>query len=101
MEPLNYFDFVKLLSRSSLLITDSGGVQEEASALGIPVLITRDFTERPEVVEAGIGHLVGCNREKIVSLATQLLEEGGETKSRSIFGDGQASWRITQILRSF
>ncbi len=101
LEPLNYFDFVKLLSQSSLLITDSGGVQEEASALGIPVLITRDFTERPEVVEAGIGHLVGCNREKIVSLATQLLEEGGETKSQSIFGDGQASWRITQILRSF
>ena len=101
LEPLNYFDFVKLLSQSSLLITDSGGVQEEASALGIPVLITRDFTERPEVVEAGIGHLVGCNREKIVSLATQLLEEGGETKSRLIFGDGRASWRITQILRSF
>lgn len=101
LEPLNYFDFVKLLSRSSLLITDSGGVQEEASALGIPVLITRDFTERPEVVEAGIGYLVGCNREKIVSLATRILEGGRETKSWLIFGDGRASWRITQILRSF
>ncbi len=101
LEPLNYFDFVKLLSRSALLISDSGGVQEEATALGVPVLITRDFTERPEVIEAGLGKLVGCNRDKIVSEASKLLEEKRERKSQSVFGDGKASSRITQILRRF
>ena len=101
LEPLNYFDFVKLLSRSTLLISDSGGVQEEASALGVPVLINRDFTERPEVIEAGLGYLVGCNQNEIVSLATKLLEEREERKSRLVFGDGQASSRIVQILRRF
>jgi len=101
LEPLNYFDFVKLLSRSTLLISDSGGVQEEAGALGVPVLITRDFTERPELIKAGLGYLVGCNRERIVSLATQLLEGTGERKSRLVFGDGKASSRIIQILRWF
>ena len=60
------------------------GVQEEASALGVPVLITRDFTERPEVIEAGLGYLVGCNQNEIVSLATKLLEEREERKSRLV-----------------
>lgn len=101
LEPLNYFDFVKLLSRSALLISDSGGVQEEATALGVPVLITRHFTERPEVIEAGLGKLVGCDRDKIVSEASKLLQEKRERKSRSVFGDGKASSRITQILRCF
>jgi UDP-N-acetylglucosamine 2-epimerase (non-hydrolysing) len=101
LEPLDYFDFVQLLFHSTLLISDSGGVQEEATALGVPVLITRDFTERPEVIEAGLGKLVGCDRDKIVFEASKLLEEKGERKSRSVFGDGKASSRITQILRRF
>jgi len=101
LEPLDYFDFVKLLSQSTLLITDSGGVQEESSALGVPVLITRDFTERPEVMKAGLGYLVGCNREKIVGLATRFLKEKRTQKSQPIFGDGRASWRIVQALRYF
>jgi UDP-N-acetylglucosamine 2-epimerase (non-hydrolysing) len=101
-EPLDYFDFVPLLSRADLIITDSGGIQEEASALGIPVLVTRDTTERPEGVDAGVARLVGVGTEAIVENATELLTNPSAyaRMSRQVcpYGDGLAAERICDAL---
>jgi UDP-N-acetylglucosamine 2-epimerase (non-hydrolysing) len=100
--PLDYVPFVYLLSRAYLVLTDSGGVQEEAPALGKPVLVMRDTTERPEGVEAGTALLVGTTPQRICSEATRLLDDRRHYKQMSRahnpFGDGKASRRITQIL---
>lgn len=102
LDHLEYPDFVKLLSRSLLVITDSGGVQEEAASLGIPVLITRESTERPEVVESGLGTLVGCRTEKIVEGALTVLDAKTPLRQKSyLFGDGKASWRILHFVSRF
>jgi len=99
---LEYPDFVYLLSRSSLVITDSGGVQEEAVSLGVPTLITRESTERPEIVEAGLGVLVGCDQERIVAEALKFMEDRGvSSMKRLLFGDGKASWRILRVIEGF
>lgn len=98
IEPLDYLPFVYLMSKSYLIITDSGGVQEEAPALGIPVLVTRDTTERPEGVTAGTVQLVGTDTEVIESKANQLLDDlSFYEKCSSLYnpyGDGKASVRI-------
>ncbi|WOE74813.1 non-hydrolyzing UDP-N-acetylglucosamine 2-epimerase [Alterisphingorhabdus coralli] len=102
IEPLDYPHFVHLLSLADIMLTDSGGVQEEAPALGKPVLVMRETTERPEGVEAGTAKLVGTDRDTIVSATTQLLDDDAEyqrmARAHNPFGDGKSSERIAQII---
>lgn len=104
LEPQEYLPFVYLMTRSHLILTDSGGVQEEAPSLGKPVLVMRDTTERPEAVEAGTVRLVGTHRERIVAEASRLLDqpEAYESMSRAHnpYGDGQAAARIVDVVSS-
>lgn len=104
IEPLDYPGFVGLLNASTFMLTDSGGVQEEAPALGKPVLVMRDTTERPEGVEAGTAKLVGTDRNLIVSEANKLLDDkdyyNNMAKAHNPFGDGQASERIADIIEA-
>ena len=103
ISPLDYLPFIYTMQHSTLLLTDSGGVQEEAPSLGKPVLVMRDTTERPEAVEAGTGKLVGTNAEAIVSNVTALLLDKEMYKRMSEthnpYGDGQACERIIAALR--
>ena len=103
VEPVSYLPFVQLLTRCELVLTDSGGVQEEASTLGRPVLVLRDTTERQEGVRSGNMLVVGTARDAIVAAANRLLGDPAcrEAMSRpsSVFGDGTASARIARILR--
>jgi UDP-N-acetylglucosamine 2-epimerase (non-hydrolysing) len=105
IEPLEYVPFVDLMSRCTVLLTDSGGVQEEAPSLGKPVLVMRDKTERPEAVEAGTTRLVGTDVERIVAEVSLLLDDQAEYQRRSAlhnpYGDGRASERITAALRAY
>ncbi len=105
LEPLDYLPFVDLMRQAYLLITDSGGVQEEGPSLGKPILVLRDKTERPEAVEAGTVKLVGTNRSAIVSAAVRLLEDRAEyermSRLHNPYGDGKASGRIAERIVSF
>jgi UDP-N-acetylglucosamine 2-epimerase (non-hydrolysing) len=102
IEPQDYLPFVFLMDRSYLILTDSGGIQEEAPSLGKPVLVMRDTTERPEAVSAGTVKLVGTNVEKIVSTVSELIETPELYKQMSVahnpYGDGQACQRIINSL---
>jgi len=102
IDPLDYLDFVWFMQRSHLILTDSGGVQEEAPYLGKPVLVMRDVTERPEAVRAGTVALVGTDVRRIVSEVSRLLDDPGlhDAFSRRInpYGDGKASQRIVDAL---
>ncbi len=102
IEPLDYLPFVNLMRRSDLIVTDSGGVQEEAPSLGKPVLVTRDTTERPEAVEAGTVELVGTSTERLVDRAVRLLDDPDAYAAMSFahnpYGDGQAAARIIKAL---
>jgi len=102
VEPLDYLPMVKLMARCSLVLTDSGGIQEEAPSLGKPVLVMRETTERPEAVEAGVARLVGTNRGKIVETARQLLENkevyASMAQAVNPFGDGTAAQQIVRSL---
>ena len=104
IDPLAYQDFIWLMNRSKIIITDSGGVQEEAPSLGKPVLVMRDTTERPEAVDAGTVLLVGTNEDLIVSKALDLLnnEENFELMSKlhNPYGDGLASKRIVEFIKN-
>ena len=104
IEPLEYLSFVYLMEKSTIVLTDSGGIQEEAPGLGKPVLVMRDTTERPEALEAGTVKLVGTNYDKIVSEVSSLLEnqEYYDTMSKAVnpYGDGLACSRITKILEA-
>jgi len=105
IEPLDYLPFVYLMERSHLIVTDSGGVQEEAPSLGKPVLVMRETTERPEAVEAGTVKLVGTDRERIVAETVRLLDDAQAYRTMSMahnpYGDGKASGRILDgILRA-
>lgn len=104
IEPLDYLPFVYLMDRSYLIITDSGGVQEEAPSLGKPVLVMRDATERPEAVDAGVVKLVGTDYDLIVDNVTSLLENDDlyKTMAQAInpYGDGKACGRITEALKN-
>ncbi len=104
IEPLDYLPFVFLMGKSYLLLTDSGGIQEEAPGLGKPVLVMRDTTERPEAVEAGTVKLVGTDMDKIIDAVSELLEQPELYKSMSMavnpYGDGKASERIVEMFRA-
>lgn len=101
-EPLPYPDFVRAMAASRLILSDSGGVQEEAPVLGVPLLVLRDTTERPEAVEGGFSRLIGTDGGRIVAEARTLLENEAARKSMigdtRVFGDGQASRRILSRL---
>ncbi len=103
IEPLDVIDFHNFASRAHLILTDSGGVQEEAPSLGVPVLVLRDTTERPEGIEAGTLKLAGNEEENIYRLAKELLTDSkahsSMSKATNPYGDGQASYRITQAIR--
>ena len=102
IEPLQYLPFVYMMERSYLILTDSGGVQEEAPGLGKPVLVMRNTTERPEAVEAGTVLLVGTNYEKIVGEVSTLLDDAEAYRKMSQavnpYGDGLACERISAFL---
>jgi UDP-N-acetylglucosamine 2-epimerase (non-hydrolysing) len=102
IDPVDYVEFVHLMNRSYLVLTDSGGVQEEAPSLGKPVLVLREVTERPEGVDAGTAVVVGTNRERIVQVASELLTSrpAYERMANAVnpYGDGKASGRIIKAL---
>jgi UDP-N-acetylglucosamine 2-epimerase (non-hydrolysing) len=104
IKPQEYESFIYLLKHSHLVLTDSGGIQEEAPSLGKPVLVMRDTTERPEAIEAGTVELVGSNHQCIVHGVTSLLNNKNHYKAMSLshnpYGDGLASKRIVDILRT-
>jgi UDP-N-acetylglucosamine 2-epimerase (non-hydrolysing) len=98
-EPLDYLDTVAAMRHASLILTDSGGIQEEAPTFGTPVLVLREVTERPEGVEAGAAELVGTDHERIVERAAALLADRTDrTRSDNPYGDGRAGERIADIL---
>ena len=103
IEPLQYLEFVHLMSKSTIVLTDSGGIQEEAPGLGKPVLVMRDTTERPEALEAGTVKLVGTDYDKIVSEVSRLLDDAAyyDTMSKAVnpYGDGLACGRIADALK--
>lgn len=103
MDPLGYLPFVALMSRCTLVLTDSGGVQEEAPSLGKPVLVMRDTTERPEAVAAGTVKLVGTDKEAIVAGVVPLLSDkqayNAMARSMNPYGDGTACRRIVAVMK--
>jgi UDP-N-acetylglucosamine 2-epimerase (non-hydrolysing) len=103
IEPLEYAPFVHLMNESYLILTDSGGVQEEAPALGKPVLVLREVTERPEAIKAGTVKLVGLDERRIVKEASRLMDSAASYRkmanATNPYGDGKAAWRIVEILR--
>jgi UDP-N-acetylglucosamine 2-epimerase (non-hydrolysing) len=104
IEPLEYEPFVYLLKHAHLVLTDSGGIQEEAPSLGKPVLVMRDVTERPEAVQAGTVELVGANQARIVAGVSRLLDDNAHymamSRAHNPYGDGNACARIVDVLRT-
>ena len=104
IEPLEYLSFVYLMEKSTLVLTDSGGIQEEAPGLGKPVLVMRDTTERPEALEAGTVKLVGTNYDRIVNEVSQLLDDAAyyDAMSKAVnpYGDGKACERIVNFIKA-
>ena len=102
IEPLDYLSFVYLMEKSAIVMTDSGGIQEEAPGLGKPVLVMRDTTERPEAVKAGTVRLVGTDKNKIIEEVSVLLEDkevyDSMSKATNPYGDGKASERIVNVF---
>lgn len=105
IEPMDYEPFVNLMAQANIILTDSGGIQEEAPSLGIPVLVVRDTTERPEAVEAGTVALVGTSYEKVLQELNRLLSDpeayGKMAHSVNPYGDGKASLRIAEATEKF
>ena len=103
IEPLQYESFIYMMNKSHFIITDSGGVQEEAPSLGKPVLVMRDTTERPEAIEAGTVKLVGTNKKTIIKEAQKLLDDETEykrmSKAHNPYGDGKACERIVEFIK--
>lgn len=104
IEPLEYLEFVYLMEKSTIVLTDSGGIQEEAPGLGKPVLVMRDTTERPEALSSGTVHLVGTDYNRIVDEVSTLLDDADAynkmSKAVTTYGDGQACERIVKILNN-
>lgn len=102
IEPLDYLSMVNIMKRSALILTDSGGIQEEAPSFGVPVLVMREATERPEALEAGVARLVGTDRQRIVEETGRLLRNPAEYAAmatrKNPFGDGKAAGRIVSYL---
>ena len=105
IDPVEYLTFIRLMNKSYLILTDSGGIQEEAPSIGKPVIVMRSNTERPEAVDAGTVILAGSNKDKIVSSVESLLIDKEKylkmSKSRNPYGDGNASKNIVEILKTF
>jgi UDP-N-acetylglucosamine 2-epimerase (non-hydrolysing) len=105
IEPLDYLPFVYLMSRAYVILTDSGGIQEEAPSLGKPVLVMRETTERPEAVDAGTVRLVGNSRQKIVEETFRLLDDvavyDAMSHAHNPYGDGKAAQRIAEQVLAF
>ena len=105
LPPLDYLPFVHLLKRAALVLTDSGGLQEEAPAFGVPVLVLRDVTERPEGIEAGTVKLVGTDTERIITQTRRLLDDpqayANMAHAVNPYGDGHAAPRIVQVLLNY
>jgi len=105
IEPLSYLRFIEAMLRAKFIITDSGGVQEEAAALGIPVLVTRRTCERAEAVDAGVSQLVGPHHDRIFNAAKELLTDSEAYAERArptdVFGDGHAAERIAEVLKTY
>ena len=103
IEPLQYLEFVYLMEKSTVVLTDSGGIQEEAPGLGKPVLVMRDTTERPEALDSGTVHLVGTNHDLIVSEVSTLLDDqtAYEKMSKAVnpYGDGKTSDKMVKIIK--
>jgi len=104
IEPMEYLSFIKLMDLSYLILTDSGGIQEEAPSLGKPVLVMRDTTERPEAVESGTVKLVGTNKNEIVKMVNKLLTDSNFYMQMSLahnpYGDGKAGSIICDIIEN-
>ena len=102
LQPLDYPQFVYLMQRSALIITDSGGIQEEAPSIGRPVLVTREVTERPEAIEAGAARLVGTSAALLLAEASRLLDDpeayAAMARPRDLYGDGRAADRIAETI---
>jgi len=105
IEPMDYISFIKLLSKSYIILTDSGGIQEEAPSLKKPVLLMRETTERPEAVESGVVKIVGTDTEKIIEETERLINDknvyNAMTESKNPFGDGVAGKRIAKIVYDY
>ena len=105
IEPLSYLPFVALMERSTVILTDSGGIQEEAPSLGKPVLVTRDTTERPEAMAAGTAKLVGADRGRIVDEVSRLLTDkqhyDSMASAHNPYGDGKATERILEAIQGY
>ena len=105
IEPLDYLDFVNIMALSHLILTDSGGVQEEGPAFGIPILVLRSVTERPEAVEYGTVQLVGLEEEKIFTTAVELFEnpEAYKKMANAVnpYGDGKSAERHVKIISNY
>jgi len=105
IEPLDYLDFVNIMSKSFLILTDSGGVQEEGPHFGIPLLVLRSVTERPDAVDYGTVKLVGTDEEKIFSAATLLIDNKNEyqqmANAANPYGDGLAAERTVRIIKNY
>ena len=103
IEPLEYLSFVYLMEKATIVLTDSGGIQEEAPGLGKPVLVMRDTTERPEALDAGTVKLVGTDYDQIVSEVSSLLDNqdvyDAMSKAVNPYGDGLACGRILELLK--
>ena len=104
IDPLEYEPFIYLLKHAHLVLTDSGGIQEEAPSLGKPVVVMRDVTERPEAVEAGTVELVGANEKRIVDSVSRLLDDAAHyqrmSRAHNPYGDGNACGRIVDVLKT-
>jgi UDP-N-acetylglucosamine 2-epimerase len=102
LDPLDYLSLVHLMKRAALVLTDSGGIQEEAPAFGVPVCVMRDKTERPEGVDAGVARLVGTRRETIIAEVDRLLNDSSARSAMACqanpYGDGHAADRIAAFL---
>jgi UDP-N-acetylglucosamine 2-epimerase len=105
VEPMDYFDFVQVMKQSYLILTDSGGIQEEAPTLGVPVLVLRNETERPEAVEAGTVHLAGTSQQSIIDVTCRLLDNNNERaqmmRALNPYGDGKAAERIVKEIVNY
>ena len=105
INPVNYMDFVKLMDLSYIILTDSGGVQEEAPSLGKPVLVLREFTERPEAVKSGTVKVVGTSKAKIFDYTKKLLTNDKYydtvSKKHNPYGDGYSSLKIKKIIDDY
>lgn len=105
IEPQEYLPFVYLMNQSHIIITDSGGIQEEAPSIGKPVILIRDNTERPEALKAGTVRLVGTNKDRIVSEIKNLLVNQSAYNNMSLaynpYGDGEASKRIVEKIKEY